>query len=117
MPCRRPFAQPPLRGDDRLRLMTPRTVVGIVQPTYLPWLPFFERMARCDVFILLDDVQFSKNSPHNRSAILGSNGPVKLTVPVRSAGRFGIAINRIEIDGGTPWQRKHWKTIEQHYRD
>jgi hypothetical protein len=31
-----------------------RTVVAIHQPNFLPWLGFFDKLARADVFVLLD---------------------------------------------------------------
>lgn len=40
--------------------------VGIHQPGLAPWFPFFYKMAMCDVFVLLTDVQFEKNGFQNR---------------------------------------------------
>ena len=42
------------------------TTVGCLQPTYLPWIPFFKRFLSCDYFVLLDDVDYSKNSNQNK---------------------------------------------------
>ena len=36
--------------------------VAIHQPNYLPWLGYFAKIKKCDIFVFLDDVQFSKNS-------------------------------------------------------
>ena len=47
----------------------PRRVVGILQPSYLPWLGYFAQMARSDVFVLYDDVQFDKHSWRNRNRV------------------------------------------------
>src|SRR5687767_1847071 len=89
--------------------------IGIVQPTYLPWLPFFERMARSDEFVYLDDVQYSKNSFHNRNAIKGQDGRVLLTVPVLHTGHSGALINEIRIDNRSKWGLKHWRTVQANY--
>lgn len=92
-------------------------IVSINQPAYLPWLGYFERIARSDVHIVLDHVQFEKNSFVNRNRIRTADGWQWLTVPVRTKGRFGeLEINQLEVDGAAPWSAKHWRALEQHYR-
>lgn len=95
--------------------MTERRIIGVVQPTYLPWLPLFERMAAADVFVLLDDVEYSKNSFLNRNAIKAKHGRQLLTAPVRYTGNSRALINEIEVDAQTAWRTKHLRTIEQAY--
>jgi len=90
-------------------------VIGIVQPTYLPWLPFFERMAVADEFVILDDVEFSKNSPHNRNRIKTSRGPLYLTVPVRYKGHSRDLISEMRIAENTRWNEKHLNSLRIHY--
>jgi len=91
-------------------------MVGIVQPTYLPWLPFFQRMAEADVFVYLDDVKYSKNSFHNRNAIKGvDKSKTMLTVPVRYRGHSRALISEIAIDNSQPWRKKHWGTVRSNY--
>ena len=92
-------------------------IVSINQPAYLPWLGYFERIARSDVHVVLDHVQFEKNSFTNRNKICGPNGVTWLTVPVATKGRFGdLAINTLAISPGNPWAKKHWRTISMTYR-
>ena len=33
-------------------------ILATHQPQYLPWLGFFDKLDRADVFVLLDNVQF-----------------------------------------------------------
>ena len=90
-------------------------IVSIAQPAYLPWLGAFDRIYRSDVHVVLDDVQFEKNSMVNRNRVLTRNGPVMLTLPVCTAGKFGnLPINKVKIAGG-PWAHKHALTIKQAY--
>src|SRR6185437_12701710 len=50
---------------------------------YFPWLGYFSKMLQADVFIFLDDAQYTKNSYINRVQVL-CNGLAKwLTIPVR----------------------------------
>jgi WbqC-like protein len=90
-------------------------IVSIHQPAYLPWLGYFDRIAKSDAFIFLDNVQFERNSFINRNRIKSANGPIWLTVPVRLAAHFDKTIVEIEIDDGQDWRRKHLRSIEQSY--
>ncbi len=90
-------------------------ILGSVQPSYLAWIPLFERMKMSDVFVHLDDVEYSKNSFHNRNHIKTSQGDMILTVPVLYTGHSKTFINEIQIDYTKPWQKKHWKAIELAY--
>jgi len=90
-------------------------IAAIHQPNYLPSLRFFEKMRSSDVFVVLDDAQFTRNSFINRNRIRTANRPLWLTVPVRNNGRFGQLIKDVEIDNSQAWARKHWKSIKQNY--
>tara|TARA_B100001250_G_scaffold409538_1_gene434070 strand:- start:49 stop:774 length:726 start_codon:yes stop_codon:yes gene_type:complete len=89
--------------------------LGSVQPAYLAWIPFFQRMILSDIFVYLDDVKFSKNSSHNRNKIKSPNGVITLTVPIRYSGNSSFKINKMPIDNKLPWRKKHWKSIELNY--
>ena len=92
-------------------------IVSINQPAYLPWLGYFHRIATSDVHVMLDHVQFEKNSFTNRNKVRTADGWCWLTVPVKTKGRFGdLAIRTVEIDNSTDWRARHWKTIRQSYR-
>lgn len=41
-------------------------IVAIHQPNFVPWLPFFDKMAAADVFVILTECQFEKNGFQNR---------------------------------------------------
>ncbi len=105
-------------------------IVAIHQPNYLPWLGYFHKIARADLFVFLDDVQFSKNGFCNRVQVLHEGRPRWLTVPVSF--RFGDAIDAVRparpdwprrhLDslrgfyGGTPYFRKVMADLETLYR-
>lgn len=88
-------------------------LVGIHQLHYLPWLRYFEKIARCDCFIVLDDIQFAKNDWQNRNKIKTANGVQVLTLPVRQ--RLGQRLNEVEIFNGDPWRKKHLRSLLQAY--
>ena len=88
-------------------------IVGIHQPQYIPWLPYFLKIERSDVFILLDSVDFQKNGLQNRNQIKTGSGSHWLTIPVSQKSQQKI-IN-IDISNETKWLYKHWQTIQQSY--
>lgn len=90
-------------------------LLGCVQPAYLAWIPFFERMQMADVFVYLDDVEYSKNSFHNRNRIKTASGDLLLTVPVLYKGYSKELICNIPINNKVAWSVKHWKSIEMNY--
>ncbi len=92
-------------------------VVAIHQPNFLPWLGFFDKLARADVFVLLNDAQFPKKQGNwtNRVRLLQSRGPAFLTVPVVRAYSGVRMINETLIDDSTPWRAKALSTIQQSY--
>jgi hypothetical protein len=92
-------------------------IVSINQPAYLPWLGYFHRIAAGDAHVVLDHVQFEKNSFTNRNKVRTADGWCWLTVPLKTKGRFGdLAIRSVEIDNSTDWRAKHWKTLCQGYK-
>jgi len=88
-------------------------IVAVHQPQYLPWLGYFDKMNRADVFCYLDNVQYKKNEWQNRNRIKSANGWQWLTVPVRY--RFPQKIHQVKINDETAWQRKHRQALASGY--
>jgi hypothetical protein len=89
--------------------------IAIAQPTYLPWLGYFDLIDQVDAFVILDSVQFEKQSWQQRNRIKTPTGLQWLTVPVVFRGRFGQLIHEVEIRDGEFW-RNHLRAIELSYR-
>lgn len=56
--------------------------LAVMQPTFLPWLGYFGLIAQADVFVLLDTVEFSRGSWHQRNRIRTASGLQWVTLPV-----------------------------------
>lgn len=88
-------------------------IVAVHQPQYLPWLGYFEKIARADRFVLLDIVQYKKNEFQNRNKIKTGQGWQWLTVPVRY--KFPMTIDQVTINNDINWRNKHWQAILSNY--
>lgn len=91
----------------------PDVLVSIHQPHYLAWLPYLGKIARSDIFLLLDDVEFTRNGWQNRNKIKTSQGALTLTVPVRQKSTQWI--QQVEV-AEQSWRKKHWSSLVQAYR-
>ncbi|MBP7056398.1 MAG: WbqC family protein [Candidatus Omnitrophica bacterium] len=90
-------------------------IVAVHQPQYLPWLGYFHKIANCDKFVFLDNVQYKDREFQNRNKIRTKDGPMWLTVPVSSKGRGRQIISRVLIDNGFEWKRKHLAALKTSY--
>ena len=100
-----------IEGRDEKITDTENRTVAIHQPNYLPWIGYFQKIARSDVFVFLDDVEYSDRSWINRNRIKTPDGWTWLTVPVR--GSSG-AIEDVQI-AGDDWREEHRKSLQQNY--
>tara|TARA_Y100001958_G_C21247907_1_gene579877 strand:- start:7245 stop:7928 length:684 start_codon:yes stop_codon:yes gene_type:complete len=87
-------------------------IVSIHQPQYMPWLPYFSKIASADTFVFLDKVQYQKNGLHNRNELKNSNGRFWLTIPVSA--NLGDKLNEVKISDER-WSKKHIKSIKINY--
>lgn len=95
----------------------PTTLVAIHQPNFFPWLGYFDKIARADVFVILDSVQFAKTGGtwSNRVQVLANGRPLWLTLPIVRSYHGVRSYLEMEIDDRTPWRAKHLKTIQLSY--
>lgn len=88
--------------------------VAISQSNYIPWRGYFDMISSVDVFVLLDDVQFTRRDWRNRNKIKTPSGIAWLTIPVVSKGKYAASIAEIEVRDDD-WREKHLQTLAQFY--
>lgn len=88
-------------------------IVSAHQPHFLPWLGYFNKVAKSDVFVWLENVQFRKNYFQNRTKIKVDENEFWLTVPVKKAS-LDTEIADIEIVKSKDY-KKLTKTIANTY--
>jgi hypothetical protein len=91
-----------------------KMIVGIHQPNFFPWIGFFTKILLSDVFVLLDNVQYSPGSWTNRVKILNQKKSSWITCPVIHTGQYQT-IREIKIDEKQPWKKNIKKIIKINY--
>jgi hypothetical protein len=89
--------------------------IAIMQPTYMPWIGYFNLILNSDIFVFLDDVQFEKQSWQQKNRIILYKKEFTLTIPVLTKHRSEQAIFEVETDEKTNWRKKQLKTIYSAY--
>ena len=94
-----------------------RTVV-IHQPDFMPWLGFFDRLLKADLFIVLDHVQYvsgTSRSWMHRDRIKTPEGARWLSLSVQKA-PLGTPIREIRLSPDSGWRRSNLNQIRENYR-
>ena len=86
---------------------------AILQSNYIPWKGYFDLMNSADVFIIYDEVQYTKNDWRNRNRIKTANGTIWLTIPVQH-NKLSQRIIDVEV-ANNEWRKKHWNSILMSY--
>jgi hypothetical protein len=102
----------------------PTGVLVAEQPHYLPWLDFYEQVARADTLLVLDNVQWLRRGWQRRTRVALPPGvPLPspsepafqwLTIPLEGAHRDSL-LGELAVEAGSPWTRKHLATLTTLY--
>lgn len=90
--------------------------VGIHQPHYFPWLGYLDKMAKSDIFVVLDEVQLTDRSPMLRNKFLQAGGQEHmLGLSVQKKGYREKMTKEIELANTREVLEKHRRFIQMNY--
>tara|TARA_R110002020_G_scaffold51776_2_gene146271 strand:- start:1937 stop:2665 length:729 start_codon:yes stop_codon:yes gene_type:complete len=91
-------------------------ILSLMQPTYFPWLGYFNLIKQSDIFVLYNTTQLQKRSWQTRNKIKTSNGEIFLNIPIKkTTSRDNLFISNAEISYDTNWIKKHLDSIKYSY--
>lgn len=85
--------------------------LAIIQSGYLPWKGHFDIIHDVDLFVFLDDVQFTTRDWRTRNRIKSRNS-TWLSIPTGS--HRDLCIDEVRIPD-PQWQARHWETLRHTY--
>lgn len=88
--------------------------IAILQSNYLPWKGVFNLIHLVDVFVFLEDVQYTTRDWRNRNKIYTKDGLRWISIPVIKGPRSQL-IYEVKIDQEKDWQRKHFNAFQINY--
>jgi hypothetical protein len=90
--------------------------VAMMQPMFLPWLGYFELMDAVDIFIFLDDFQFSRQGWGHRNRLFLSPGrPGTVSLPIRHPDNLAATFLEITPAADQRWCDKLARSLAQTY--
>lgn len=89
--------------------------IAISQSNYIPWKGYFYSIAKVDVFVIYDEMQYTKRDWRNRNLIKTPNGLKWLSIPVEVKGKYYQKINETKISDKT-WNKSHLEILKQNYK-
>jgi hypothetical protein len=91
-------------------------IVAAHQPYFCPYPGFFYKACRCDVMVLLDEVQFPRGTTWiTRNRFKNDQGFLWLTIPVWKKGLGLQQINQVRVCREGRWPRKHFESLKTAY--
>lgn len=90
-----------------------RTLV-ILQSNYIPWKGYFDLMNAADLFVVFDEVQYTRRDWRNRNKIVIDGAAKWLSIPVQTKGKYDASIAEIEVSDNA-WAANHWNSIRLAY--
>lgn len=87
----------------------------ITQSNYIPWKGYFDLLRSSDVFVVFDEVQYTKRDWRNRNKLICKSGPKWLTIPVKTKKKYNQKISETEVLNDN-WVIDHLNFMENNYR-
>lgn len=91
--------------------------ISIHQPHYFPWIGYLDKMAKSDIFVILDQVQLEKGSQMIRNCVLDANGAKKyITISADTKDYLAREYRSIQTKDIAGWTTRQLNALKNYYR-
>ena len=93
-------------------------IVVIHQPDFIPYLGFFDRLVKADIYVVFDNVQYVRSSRGwtSRDKIRTKDGEKWITISTQKAPRDTL-IKNVLLSNEIPWKENHINLIKENYKN
>ncbi|MEY8197812.1 MAG: WbqC family protein [Colwellia sp.] len=91
-------------------------IISIIQPCFVPWLGYFEQIALADIFVYMDDVQYTKKDWRNNNQLKSQYGVKGISFPVNKA-PIGTLIQDMTIATHLDWRSNLFNQLYNWYKN
>ncbi|WP_235298887.1 WbqC family protein [Portibacter marinus] len=87
----------------------------LIEIQYFPPIAYFALMESYDIFTIDQHEHYQKGGYRNRMYVLSPQGPLALSVPLKSGKNSQMPIREVAIDHSENWQVNHIRSIKTCY--
>ncbi len=91
-------------------------IIAMHQPNYIPWLGYFYKISQSNIFVFVDDCQFSSSGMHSYHYIKSPQGLFRLRIPVDYKHVSKSSINEVRTKDELNWKKYHLKILMHNYK-
>lgn len=92
-------------------------IASIHQLNYFPWIGYFNKVAKSDKFIILDDVQLTDSNMMHRNRYINKNGEISyITIAFNKKDYMKRSFLEIETNQNVDWQTRQYNALIDAYR-
>jgi hypothetical protein len=89
--------------------------LAIMQPYFLPYIGYFQLIDMVDIFVIYDDIEYSKKGCINRNRMLQNGEPVYFTLPLKKDSDYLDIVQRFLAGNFEKEKDKFLRKIEYNY--
>ncbi len=87
----------------------------LLELQYLAPIQYYAKLCSGQRVYIEQHEHYVKRSYRNRAHILGANGLLRLTIPLKKGKNEGQPIREVQIEYVQKWQHQHWESIRSAY--
>ena len=87
----------------------------LLELQYLAPVQYYAKLCSGQSILIEQHEHYIKRSYRNRAHILGANGVMRLTIPLKKGKNEGQPIREVQIEYVRKWQQQHWQSIQSAY--